>query len=46
MISTTKTIWSNKNLDIEDWRENLAQEFRGCSDGELNEFMCEMTDEV
>lgn len=34
-------IWSNENLDLEDWREDLAEEYPGYSDEELHEIMCD-----
>lgn len=35
-------IWSNEDLDLEDWRDDLAEEFPEHSDDELYEIMCEM----
>ena len=33
-------VWSNENLDLEDWRADL-EEYPGYSDDELYEIMCE-----
>ena len=34
-------VWSNENLDLEDWRADLEEEYPGYSDDELYEIMCE-----
>lgn len=32
-------VWSNENLDLEDWRDNLEEEYPGHSDDKLYEIM-------
>ena len=34
-------VWSNENLDLEDWRESLEELYPGYSDDELYEIMCD-----
>ena len=34
-------VWSNENLDLEDWRESLEELYPGYSDNELYEIMCD-----
>lgn len=34
-------VWSNENLDLEDWRADLEEEYPGYSDDELYEIMCD-----
>ena len=34
-------VWSNENLDLEDWREDLEEEYPGYSDDKLYEIMCD-----
>lgn len=34
-------VWSNENLNLEDWRADLEEEYPGYSDDELYEIMCE-----
>ena len=34
-------IWSNENLDLDDWRADLQEQYPDCSDDELYEIMCE-----
>ena len=33
-------VWSNENLNLEDWRADLEEEYPGYSDDELYEIMC------
>lgn len=37
-------IWSNQNLDLDDWREVLLEQFPGKSEDELYVLMCEAND--
>ena len=34
-------IWSNENLDLDDWREDLQEQYPDCSEDELYRIMCE-----
>ena len=34
-------VWSNENLNLEDWRADLEEEYPGYSDDELYEIMCD-----
>lgn len=34
-------VWSNENLNLEDWRESLEELYPGYSDDELYEIMCD-----
>ena len=34
-------IWSNENLDLDDWREDLQEHYPDCSEDELYRIMCE-----
>ena len=34
-------IWSNENLDLDDWREDLQEQSPDCSEDELYRIMCE-----
>ena len=34
-------VWSNENLDLEDWRADLEEEHPGYSDDKLYEIMCD-----
>ena len=34
-------IWSNENLDLDDWREDLREQYPDCSEDELYRIMCE-----
>ena len=33
-------IWSNENLDLDDWREDLQEQYPDCSEDELYRIMC------
>lgn len=33
--------WSNENLDLDDWREDLQEQYPDCSEDELYRIMCE-----
>ena len=35
-------VWSNENLDLEDWRADLEEEYPGYSDDELYEIICDV----
>lgn len=37
-------IWSNQNLDLDDWRDVLLEQFPGKSEDELYVLMCEAND--
>ena len=41
-MSDKQIIWSNENLDLENWRADLAEEYPGCSDDELLGIMCDI----
>ena len=34
-------IWSNENLDLDDWRDDLQEQYPDCSEDELYRIMCE-----
>ena len=38
-------IWSNEYLDLEDWREDLQEQYPDCSEDTLYQIMCETNDE-
>lgn len=38
-------IWSNADIDLEDWREIFEEDCPGCSDEELYELVCERNSE-
>lgn len=39
-----KVIWSNENLNLDDWRDSLQEEHPDCSEDELYQIMCEDND--
>ena len=41
MTDDCHVIWSNRDLDLEDWRESLEELYLGYSDDELYEIMCD-----
>lgn len=38
------TIWSNKDLCLDDWRDDLAEEYPDADEDELHQLMCETND--
>lgn len=36
-----KVIWSNEDLDLDNWREDLQEQYPDCSEDELFRIMCE-----
>ena len=40
-MNNRHVVWSNENLDLEDWRESLEELYPGYSDDELYEIMCD-----
>ena len=38
-------IWSNYNLDLDDWRDDLRAEYPDKTENELYEIMCETNDQ-
>ena len=39
------TIWSNKDLCLDDWRDDLAEEYPDADEDELYQLMCETNDD-
>lgn len=43
-MNDRKIIWSNENLDLDDWRDFLEEEYPDCSEEELYQLMYENND--
>lgn len=44
MSAENHVIWSNQNLDLDDWRDDLLAEYPDKSEDELYALMCEHND--
>ena len=44
MNGDRRIIWSNENLNLENWRKDLVEAYPDCSDDELYRIMCEDND--
>ena len=40
-----RIIWSNRNLDLEDWRADLEEEYPDADEDDLYEIMCMTNDD-
>lgn len=45
MNTATHTIWSNHHLDLDDWRDDLLEEYPDATESELYRLMCETNDQ-
>ena len=45
MDTKNHVIWSNRNLDLDDWRDDLLEDHPESSEDELYALMCETNDQ-